>query len=104
MHIIALDQPDIITLSEVLPKNGSTPVAHSEIQVEGYDCVSNLLVDFVHRGIINYVRKTLNASPSQLVLDFSESVRCEIPLEKKIDCFWDVLTGHQIVLRTITKD
>ena len=51
--------------------------------MEGYDCFNNLQVDFVHRGIIIYVRKTLNASPSQLVPDFSESVWCEIPLEKK---------------------
>ena len=42
-----------------------------------------LNLECVFRGIIIYVRKTLYASPSQLVPDFSESVWCEIPLEKK---------------------
>ena len=50
--------PDIICLTEILPKNVHIPVLISEIDIKGYKCFSNLDIPGV-RGIAIYVRGTI---------------------------------------------
>ena len=55
MHLIALEHPDVICLTEILPKSCRTPLTQLELQIDGYDCFDNLLEDTVHRGDAIYV-------------------------------------------------
>lgn len=38
LQVIALDVPDVLCLSEILPKNGKTLVELFELQLDGFDC------------------------------------------------------------------
>ena len=79
-HVVAHDDPDIICLSEILPKNCRVPVELCELDLKDYDCFTNIKEDNVHRGVATYVKKSLNAVPSLVIADFAESTWCEIPL------------------------
>jgi exonuclease III len=82
VQIIALDNPDIISLTEIVPKNCETPIQASEIQIEGYECFNNLDKPTMNRGVAMYVKKSLMAVPSRMEDEFAESVWSEIPLKK----------------------
>lgn len=89
LHVIENDKPDVICLTEVLPKNFKFHVQLSEINIDGYDCVTNIgdaQASQGGRGVILYIRKVFNAQ--QVFLsgpnkDVLESVWCEVPLEGK---------------------
>ena len=56
------DNPDIIGITEVLPKNFRYSVGLSEIQIDEFDCFTNILSDLNEvRGIVMYVNKRLRA-------------------------------------------
>ena len=81
--LIAIHSPDIICVSEFLPKNTTTPVQESELNLENYDLCSNN--DCARRGVVIYVAKSLKMNPldfSQIAL-FDESVWVEIKLKGK---------------------
>ena len=51
------DQPDIVSLTENLPKNVKFAVQLAELQVDGYDCFSNICDGNLHKGVVVYVKK-----------------------------------------------
>jgi exonuclease III len=81
-HYVAIEKPDIICLVEILPKNTKFSVNAPEIQVNGYDCFSNINDKDCRRGVAIYVKKSLGAVPSKLKesFNFEESCWCEVPL------------------------
>jgi hypothetical protein len=76
--VIAQHAPDIICITEYAPKNSN--IAESELQVEGYDMFLNS--NAYKRGVLIYVKKLLQASPSEVtnLCDFDENIWCEINL------------------------
>ncbi len=80
LHIIEQDDPDIICLTEILPKNARYPVEISELQLDGYDTFTNIKETTSHRGVIMYTKKKLSAIPSNVNTSFTESIWCEVPL------------------------
>ena len=79
------DQPDIVSLTEMLPKNVKFAVQLAELQVDGYNCFSNICDGNIHIGVVVYVKKHLCAqqftqSESKKRQDSAESVWVEIPL------------------------
>ena len=79
--------PDIIGITEVLPKNRDMNPQDSEIKINGYDHFSNL--EKCKRGVIIYARESLNAVPTSLQEEgnFEGSVWCRVKLKND-----DVLT------------
>ena len=82
---IELEKPDIILISEVLPKRCITPIQESELQLDGYDLHSNLSMETCKRGVLIYTKVSLRASPSQIeeLCKFEESCWCEVKLAEK---------------------
>ena len=83
LQVIALENPDVVCLTEILPKHCKIPVMMAEIQLEEYDCFTNINEDGAPRGVAIYVKNSLAAVPSSMTTDFKESVWCEIPLKSK---------------------
>ena len=54
--------PDIIFITETLPKHIHLPVNDCKLQVHHYDCFSNTTDSNCHRGVVIYVKKYLNAT------------------------------------------
>ncbi len=82
LHMIGKDNPDIICLTEILPKNTRYKVEVPELQLEGYDVFTNINEVTLHRGVVIYTKKNIGAVPSNINANFSESVWCEVPLQK----------------------
>ena len=62
-------------------RNVKSLLTLQEIQLEDYDCFTNIQDKQVHRGVAIYVKKSLAAVRSPVRLEFSESTQCEIPLK-----------------------
>jgi hypothetical protein len=54
-------KPDIIAITEVLPKNMRYTVNKAELDIEGYELFPGEFPIGAKRGIIIYVKKSLNA-------------------------------------------
>ena len=78
--IISTVDPDIIGITEILPKNRDMIPQDGELKIDGYDHFSNL--DRCKRGVIIYTRESLNAVVLPLKEEdtFEESVWCQIQL------------------------
>eukprot|EP00794_Sanderia_malayensis_P010396 gene10396-11480_t len=75
-------EPDILCITEVLPKHTSTKPQESEFEVDGFDICSN--IDQGKRGVMIYTAKHLKASPANLPnVDFEECCWVEIHLDGK---------------------
>jgi hypothetical protein len=78
------DQPDIIAICEVLPKNRRYVVSLEEFSLEGYDIFPGNFPDQSKRGIIVYVRSDLKAAEVETnFTNFEESVWVSIKLKGK---------------------
>ena len=73
-------QPDIIAVTEILPKNRGRDIQPAELELEGFDCFKTKLDD---RGACIYTKKWLKAVTVDDIIDieFKESVWCEIGLK-----------------------
>lgn len=81
LHITALHAPDVLALTEILPKNTRFEVDPVEIQIEGYKCYTNIQSTTAHRGVAIYVKEHLSSSLLNTTGCFKESIWCEIDLE-----------------------
>eukprot|EP00112_Aurelia_sp_Birch-Aquarium-sp1_P016644 Seg3791.4 transcript_id=Seg3791.4/GoldUCD/mRNA.D3Y31 product="hypothetical protein" protein_id=Seg3791.4/GoldUCD/D3Y31 len=57
--LVAEQDPDIIAITETLPKNCEDPVQESELSINGYDIHYNTLKQG-SRGVSLYTKKSLN--------------------------------------------
>ena len=70
-------------MSEILPKNPFTEIQPVELQIERFDCFTNLQTVQCHRGVAVWVKKSFQAQPFKLQnSNARESVWCEIPLKQ----------------------
>ena len=58
---ILLDQPDLIFITEVLPKNTNSSIEMSELTIQGYGLFTN--IDKEKRGVCIYTLSELKAVP-----------------------------------------
>ncbi len=80
--LATLKEPDVIMITESLPKNVQSPVQESELSIgDGYDLFSNLDEPSCSRGVCIYVKKHLGANQLQLDASVRESVWCELKLK-----------------------
>lgn len=79
---IAIHTPDVICITEAVPKNTRTKPQDSELQVEGYELFSNL--ERCKRGVLLYTADRLKAAQVTISnnFDFDENVWVEIRLQE----------------------
>ena len=68
-----------------MPKNTNTPVQLSELQIEGYNCFTNVAEVSCRRGTCIYIKNSIPATPLELPSHFSDTEEtswCEVNLEK----------------------
>ena len=72
-------QPDIIAVTEVLPKHSHDKIISVNVQLNGYNMFQNLNSG---RGILLYCKSAIHASIEQNLTNhcFNESLWCVIPL------------------------
>ena len=80
VHITVNNAPDIIALTEVLPKNTRFPVTETDIKLDNYVCYTNIQEQDATRGVALYIKNNIKSRQSSLNPDFKESVWCEIDL------------------------
>ena len=72
-------EPDIVGISEALPKNARVPVQLCELNIHGYDIFCSL--DSARRGVCIYIKIHLKAVPKDILAGTdTEAVWCEIKL------------------------
>ena len=61
-HIfIENEQPDIVCLTEIIPKRFMLAVQKVELEMDGYDCFCKIEEENAERGVLIYVKKNLGA-------------------------------------------
>ena len=81
--LVPINNPDVFCMTETLPKNVSLKI-ECEIQIDGYDCFSNINNSNCHRVVAIYTKRHLNArSYLTNVKDFQEHTCCKIELSDK---------------------
>ena len=82
--------PGIIAITEVIPKNMRYVISKAELDLKGYELFPSSFPGKAKRGIVIYIKSTLNACEVDIDSEFSESVWIKIPL-----------LGHDKLLYTI---
>ena len=82
---LAIDSndPDIIVLSEVTPKNNCYILQKSEIEIRGYNSYISNFEDTNTRGVALYVKKCITSNQIELANAAKDTVWVEITLEKE---------------------
>lgn len=79
--LVSTDNPDIIALTEILPKTSLFDTVEEFYNLEGY---TKIVPDLNEgRGIIIYVRANISVMEVTKIADFHESVWCKIRLKSK---------------------
>ena len=88
---LAIDSndPDVIVLSEVTPKNNRYILQKSEIEIKGYNSYISNFEDTNTRGVALYVKKCITSNQIELANAAKDTVWVEITLEK--NDYWGYL-------------
>ena len=82
--LVLTNNPNVFCITETLPKNVLLKIEEREIQIDGYDCYSNINNSNCHKGVAIYTKTCLNArSYLTNVKDFQEHACCKIGLSDK---------------------
>ena len=86
------EKPDIIMITEVLPKNSRFDIMKSEISLDGYDIFPENFPLKNSRGVVIYTRSELKAVEINIEHEFSEYVCIKINLKENdkllVACFY----------------
>ena len=82
--MVSINNPDVFPVTETLPKYVSLEIEEYEIQIDGYDCFSNINNSNCHRGVAIYTKRHLNATSYLTnVKDFQEHACSKIEMSDK---------------------
>ena len=78
--LVNIEKPELVAVTEVLPKNSQFPVQEQELQIEGYNSVSNIQVanTLSVRGIILYIKHNYTNTVQEIQTKFQEYLSVEI--------------------------
>ena len=87
---IACDEPDVIMITEVIPKSQSNPIAPALLSIDGYQPNFNFQPDAANlgqsgiRGVAIYSKTSLNATEVEMKIEnFTDHVWIEVPTNEK---------------------
>jgi exonuclease III len=78
---IGIHKPDIIMITEVLPKNSATITTKESIDINGFELFTNIETEKDIRGIAVYIRNHITASQIMLKTIAKENIWCELKLK-----------------------
>ena len=79
--LIETENPDIIALSEILPKNSILPIVEEYYNIDNYDrVISNIDKG---RGVVLYIKNSFHSHEITFETLFEESVWCSVKLNNK---------------------
>ena len=88
--LIADDKPDIIFISEVIPKNQINPITQALLEIDDYKCLLNFDPELTNlgssgiRGVAIYSRTTLKTAEIEFIIDgFHDHVWLDIQIDDK---------------------
>ena len=77
--------PDLIAINEVKPKNSRFALCKEELSLEGYGMYTNNWEDTQSRGIMIYVRDSLESCEVEISSDYQEKIWINIKTQAKND-------------------
>ena len=80
LEAIENNKPDIITITEIKPKNKSLPLSEISFNIDNYQFYSN--IDSIGRGIGVYIHNSIRANKVEITETFKEFVKIKIKLNK----------------------
>ena len=80
-HYVQSNSPDVIALTEILPKNSLFDVTPEIYALEGYSLFSSNLNQ--GRGVLLYIKESLTTSSVQMPFDFQECIWCNLALNMR---------------------
>ena len=75
------DKPEIIGITEVLPKNMKNNLCKSELDLPGYDIFPESFPNYAKRGAVIYAKKNLSAVEVHMESSFSESTWIKVNMK-----------------------
>lgn len=76
--LIEMENPDIIALSEILPKNSTLPIVEEYYNIDNYDrVISNINKG---RGVVIYIKNSFHSQEITFETLYEESVWCSVKL------------------------
>ena len=82
LQVVSNEQPDIICITEFLPKHTTGTITESELQIPGYTSYTNLNDPECHRGVLAYIKENLTVNPINFTNHCKESLCFEIKSAK----------------------
>ena len=80
-HYVQSNSPDVIALTEILPKNSLFDVTPEIYALEGYSLFTSNLNQ--GRGVLLYIKESLATSSVQMRFDFQECIWCNLALNTR---------------------
>ena len=77
-HYVQSNSPDVIALTEILPKNSLFDATPEIYALEGYSMFSSNLKQ--GKGVLLYIKESLATSSVQMPFDFQECIWCNMAL------------------------
>ena len=77
---IGIHQPDIMMITEVLPKNEETKTTKESISINGFEVYTNISEDRV-RGTAVYIKENIDATEINFTPNKTENVWCNITIK-----------------------
>ena len=82
------NNPDVFCIAETLAKNVLLKTEECKMQLDGYDCFSNINNSNCHRDVAIYTKRYLNArSYLTNAKDFKEHACCKIEFDDKTSLY-----------------
>ena len=95
---IDMNDPDIIVLTEVLPKNNRYTLQKSELETKGYTLFINNFETFRIRGVAIYIKKGITANQIHPTNCADDTAWVEIKMKNKEKMIIGEFTEAQIAL------
>ena len=83
-NLCILAKPDILVITEVLPKYSMSKIQEVEIGLNGYNMYTNILEENV-RGMAIYIKDHLMVDLITCPVKFSESIFCRVRIKPNCD-------------------
>ena len=80
---IGIFKPDVIMITEVLPKNSNTKTTKASMEINGFELYTNIEVEENIRGISLYVSSNLTVEETKFNTISKENIWCTLKLKDK---------------------
>ncbi len=102
---IGIFRPDVIMITEVLPKNSETKTTKASLNINGYELYTNIEQEEIIRGIALYVSNNLIVEETKFNTNSNENVWCTLILKENdkllLGCIYRSPTYNNVNTQTL---